>query len=99
MDTKKPPSGMSMLMKSFGLDPEQLQKMGESIADGAARIVRIEEKLIAIERNQMRLFEILGSIDSKLDCVWSKEHGRVDAGRASSNGSSDSDGRGTIIAS
>ena len=40
---------MSMLMRSFGLDPDTLAKMGNLVAEAAFRMERIEKSLARIE--------------------------------------------------
>jgi hypothetical protein len=81
---KTPPSGMSILMKSFGLDPAKLELMGNAVADAAQRMIRIEESL--------------GRIEQKLDSLWSEEHGgKFNAGGPSGGGDGGSE-RGSAIA-
>lgn len=39
-----PPAGMSMLMKSFGIDPAMFSQVAKAVTDIAGALRRIEEK-------------------------------------------------------
>lgn len=58
--SQQPPSGMMMLLKSFGIefDPSMITTMTQAVEEIRARLQRIEEKLDAVQTTQG------GSIDA-----------------------------------